>query len=566
MSSVNLKKVIDAARGLIKADLVLKGGKLFDLVTGEITETDIAIVDDTIIGVHSKYEGENTIDISGKFVVPGFIDTHLHIESSMVTPFEFEKFVLPRGITSAICDPHEIANVKGVDGIKYFLDASEKMLMNLFVQLSSCVPSSPLETSGSEIKFDDLKAFMNHPNVIGLAEMMNYPGVINKSEDVIEKLRGFNKKHIDGHAPLLSGKDLNAYISTGISTEHEASNINEAKEKLKKGLTILIREGSVSKDLESLSSLITERNSPFIAFCTDDRNPLDIIEQGHIDYSIRQAIKLGANKLAVYRAASYSAAKTFNLKDRGLIAPGWKADIAVLNSLEECEAELVVSNGKVISEDLFFKRKTIKPIGRKTVKSKPIKSSDLVYFSEKKEIDVIGIIPGKIITDHLKVKTSNTEGVIYPDTKKDIAKIAVIERHGKNGNLSKGFVKGFGFKKGAVASTVCHDHHNIVVAGVSDEDMAFSANYLKEIEGGFVVAENGRITAEIALPIAGLMSLKTFEDVYADLINLRKEARKLGITLEEPFLQLAFLALPVIPHLKITDMGMVDVNRFEIIE
>ncbi len=563
---MNLEKVIDAARGLVKADLVLKGGKLFDLTTGEINETDIAIVDDIIVGVYSKYEGKSVIDVSGKYIVPGFIDTHLHIESSMVTPFEFERFVLPRGVTTAICDPHEIANVKGVEGIKYFLDASEKMLMNLFVQLSSCVPSSPLETSGSEIKFDDLKGFMNHPNVIGLAEMMNYPGVINKSEDVIEKLNGFNKKHIDGHAPLLSGKNLNAYLSSGISTEHEATNINEANEKLKKGLKILIREGSVSKDLESLSALITERNSPFIAFCTDDRNPLDIIEQGHIDYSIRKAIKLGANKLAVYRASSYSAAQSFNLIDRGLIAPGWKADIVVLNNLDQCEAELVVSNGKVVSDNLFSSRKMIKPIGRKTVKSKSIKSSDLVYFSDKNEIDVIGIIPGKIITDHLKVKISNQDGVIYPDTKKDIAKIAVIERHGKNGNLSKGFVKGFGFEKGAVASTVCHDHHNIVVAGVNDEDMALSANYLKEIEGGFVVAENGRITAEIALPIAGLMSLKTFDEVYIELINLRKEARKLGITLEEPFLQLAFLALPVIPHLKITDMGLVDVNRFEIIK
>ena len=565
MKKKELENIIDAARGKIKADIVIKNGKIFDLISGKLRNSDVAIFGNKIIGIDENYKAHEIINAKNKIIVPGFIDTHLHIESSMVTPFEFEKFVLPKGVTTAICDPHEIANVLGIEGIKYFIKSSEKMMMNLFVKLSSCVPSSPLETSGAEIDATELKKLVTEKNVIGLAEMMNYPGVINKDSEVIEKLLKFSNYHIDGHSPLLSGKDLNAYISSGIITEHEATSLEEGREKLEKGMRLLIREGSVSKDLKSLSPLINERFSPFIAFCTDDRNPLDIIEKGHIDHIIRSAIKYGADILSVYRASSYSAARSFNLNDIGLIAPGYKANLAILDSLEKCNAETVICNGKIITNDLFKKRKNLKPIGIRSVKAKKTSVLDFKYEIMSKTIDVIEIIPGKIITNHLKLKIANKNEISFPDIKKDIAKISVIERHGKNNNISNAFVRGFGFKQGAIASTVCHDHHNIVVAGVSEKDMVISSNRLRDIGGGFVVANKEKILAELALPIAGLMSNKPFMEVYEELIILRDAAKSLGITLEEPFLQLAFLALPVIPHLKITDKGLVDVNKFKLI-
>tara|TARA_A100001011_G_scaffold237552_1_gene245433 strand:+ start:1120 stop:2817 length:1698 start_codon:yes stop_codon:yes gene_type:complete len=565
MKKKELENIIDAARGKIKADIVIKNGKIFDLISGKLRNSEVAIFGNKIIGIDENYKAHETINAKNKIIVPGFIDTHLHIESSMVTPFEFEKFVLPKGVTTAICDPHEIANVLGIEGIKYFIKASEKMIMNLFVKLSSCVPSSPLETSGAAIDSTELKKLVTEKNVIGLAEMMNYPGVLNKDSEVIEKLLKFSNYHIDGHSPLLSGKDLNAYISSGIITEHEATSLEEGREKLEKGMRLLIREGSVSKDLKSLSPLINERFSPFIAFCTDDRNPLDIIEKGHIDHIIRSAIKYGADILSVYRASSYSAARSFNLNDIGLIAPGYKANLAILDSLEKCNAETVICNGKIITNDLFKKIKNLKPIGIKSVKAKKTSVLDFKYEIKSKTIDVIEIIPGKIITNHLKLKIANKNEISFPDIKKDIAKISVIERHGKNNNISNAFVRGFGFKQGAIASTVCHDHHNIVVAGVSEKDMVISSNRLRDIRGGFVVANNEKILAELALPIAGLMSNKPFMEVYKELIILRDAAKSLGIILEEPFLQLAFLALPVIPHLKITDKGLVDVNKFKLI-
>ena len=565
MKKKELENIIDAARGKIKADIVIKNGKIFDLISGKLRNSEVAIFGNKIIGIDENYKAHETINAKNKIIVPGFIDTHLHIESSMVTPFEFEKFVLPKGVTTAICDPHEIANVLGIEGIKYFIKASEKMIMNLFVKLSSCVPSSPLETSGAAIDSTELKKLVTEKNVIGLAEMMNYPGVLNKDSEVIEKLLKFSNYHIDGHSPLLSGKDLNAYISSGIITEHEATSLEEGREKLEKGMRLLIREGSVSKDLKSLSPLINERFSPFIAFCTDDRNPLDIIEKGHIDHIIRSAIKYGADILSVYRASSYSAARSFNLNDIGLIAPGYKANLAILDSLEKCNAETVICNGKIITNDLFKKIKNLKPIGIKSVKAKKTSVLDFKYEIKSKTIDVIEIIPGKIITNHLKLKIANKNEISFPDIKKDIAKISVIERHGKNNNISNAFVRGFGFKQGAIASTVCHDHHNIVVAGVSEKDMVISSNRLRDIGGGFVVANNEKILAELALPIAGLMSNKPFMEVYQELIILRDAAKSLGIILEEPFLQLAFLALPVIPHLKITDKGLVDVNKFKLI-
>ncbi len=378
-------------------------------------------------------------------------------------------------------------------------------------------------------------------------------------------MRPLPGRHIDGHAPLLRGLDLCGYIAAGIRTEHEATTAAEAMEKLRKGMRVLIREGSVSKDLHALAEIITERHSPYIAFCTDDRNPLDIAEHGHLDYVIRTAIALGAPPLAVYRAASLSAAEAFGLKDRGLIAPGRRADIVMLDTLEGCRAQGVICGGVVVDDAAFAGREILPPVARHSVKARPVVAAQFRSAGNRVETPVIGILPGKIITEHLVEPIAPQDGDKRPDVARDLVKIAVIERHGVNGNIATGFVKGFGLKRGAIASTVCHDHHNIAVVGVDYDDMALAANRLGQIEGGFVVVAGGEVLAEVALPVAGLMSLEPFEVVQAALVHLRAAARGLGVELEEPFLQLAFLCLPVIPHLKITDHGMVDVDRFEVI-
>ena len=556
---------IAQGRGQEPADLVLKGGLVFDLITGDLVPTDVAVCGDTIVGVFGTYHGRREIDVAGQILVPGFIDTHLHIESSLVTPFEFDRCVTPRGITTAICDPHEIANVCGVPGIQYFLDASEHCLMDLRVQLSSCVPSTHMETAGARLTAADLVPLRDHPRGIGLAEFMNFPGVLMQDEGCLEKLEAWQGRHIDGHAPLLRGNDLNGYIAAGIRTEHEATSPEEGLEKLRKGMRVLIREGSVSKDMHALAPLLTERHAPWLCLCTDDRNPLDIGEHGHLDYMIRSLIALGCPPIAVYRAASLSAAEAFGLKDRGLIAPGKRADIAVIDSLEGCHASMVLAGGVIADAAAFAARGTVAPVARRSVRARPVTPAHFRTGGNRVQTPVIGILPGKIITEHLTYDIAPEDGDKRPDTARDLVKIAVIERHGVNGNMATGFVRGFGLMRGAIASTVCHDHHNIAVVGADYGDMALAANRLGQIEGGFVVVEGGRVLAELALPVAGLMSLEPFEVVRDRLTDLRAAARGLGVTLEEPFLQLAFLCLPVIPHLKITDMGMVDVDRFEII-
>jgi len=560
-----LERLIDQGVGRVPADIVLKGGRFFDLVTGDLVQSDIAIGGDRIIGTCGDYEGETEIDISGRIVVPGFIDTHLHIESSLVTPHEFDRCVLPYGVTTAICDPHEIANVLGAEGIEFFLQSSLETIMDIRVQLSSCVPATHLETSGADLPVESLLPYRNHPKVIGLAEFMNFPGVIHKDPICIAKLDAFQGSHIDGHAPLLSGNDLNGYLAAGIRTEHECTTAAEALEKIRKGMHILVREGSVSKDLAALMPIITERLSPYLALCTDDRNPLDIAEQGHLDHMIRTAIASGVEPLAIYRAASISAARAFGLRDRGLVAPGWRADLVILDSLESCRADMVFSAGRRVTDALFATRRPVAPVGLDSVKARLVNAAHFGVPVAEGETPVIGVIPGKIITEHRRYRLPVKGNETTVDLVNDIIKVAVIERHGKNGNHANGFVQGFGLKKGAIASTVGHDSHNICVVGVSEDDMAQAANRLGEIKGGFVVVEDGKVTGEIALPVAGLMSLEPYETVRDTLHHLRKAAFALGATLEEPFLQLAFLPLPVIPHLKISDRGMVDVDKFALI-
>lgn len=560
-----LAQRIDQGRGTAQADLVLKGGQILDLMTGQMLSGDVAICGDRIVGICAEYDGAEVLDVSGKTLVPGFIDTHLHIESSLVTPFEFDRCVLPYGVTTAICDPHEIANVIGPDGIRYFQEASARTLMDIKVQLSSCVPSTDMETAGATILAEDLKPLMGHPSGIGLAEFMNFPGVLFQDPEVMKKLALFEDQHIDGHCPLLSGKDLNGYIAAGIRTEHEATTAEEALEKLQKGMRVLIREGSVSKDLHALAPILNDVTSPYLCLCTDDRNPLDIAEQGHLDYMIRTLISLGVSPLAAYRAASLSAAEAFGLKDRGQISPGKRADIVILNDLDSCDIADVICGGVLVNDAAFATRALMAPVGRHSVKAPTVQAQHFRTAGNREDTDVIGILEGKIITEHLNETIAIVDGDKRPDLSRDLIKIAVIERHGKNGNMATGFVRGFNLKRGAIASTVCHDHHNIAVVGADYDDMALAANRLGDIEGGFVVVEGGKVLAELPLPVAGLMSLESYEVVHDQLVDLRKAARDLGVTLEEPFLQLAFLALPVIPSLKITDRGLVDVNKFEII-
>ncbi|WP_417690680.1 adenine deaminase [Roseibium sp.] len=560
-----LGRAIAAGSGVEPADLVLRNLRVFNVFDGSFREGDVAIVGDRIVGVEDRYDGAETFDCGGRIAVPGFIDTHLHVESSLVTPFEFDRCVLPHGVTTAICDPHEIANVLGSEGIQYFLRASLQTVMDLRVNLSSCVPATAFETAGACLEVEDLLPMRDHPKVIGLAEFMNFPGVLARDPKVLAKLAAFQDGHIDGHAPLLAGQGLNGYLSAGIRTDHEATTAAEALEKLAKGMHILIREGSVSKDLDALAPILTPDVSAFIALCTDDRNPLDIAEEGHLDCMIRRLIAKGIRPLDAYRAASWSAANAFGLKDRGLIAPGRRADIVLLDDFEDCRVGDVISGGRIVREELFAAREEIAPVGLTSVHADKVDSTAFEILAENSPARVIGVVPGRIITEDLSATLTVKNGQAQIDVGQDVLKVAVVERHKNTGNVGKGFVSGFGMTRGAIASSVGHDSHNICVVGADEASMAVAVNRVIELQGGFVVADGDKVTAELALPLAGLMSLESFEVVRTHLEDLRAAARELGCTLPEPFLQVAFLPLPVIPHLKITDMGMFDVNRFQLI-
>ena len=565
-NKASLARAIAQGHGTEPADLVIKNVGLLDIVYGDVTTTDIAVSGDRIVGTYEAYSGRREIDGRGLFAVPGFIDTHLHIESSLVTPAEFDRCVLPHGVTTAICDPHEIANVLGVAGIRYFLDSAGQTVMDLRVQLSPCVPATAFETSGATLSAADLLPMRSHPKVIGLAEFMNFPGVLAADPDVLDKLVAFQDGHIDGHAPLVRGYDLNGYLAARIRTDHETTIAADGREKLKKGLAVLIREGSVTKDLHALAELLDANSSSFMCLCTDDRNPLDIAEEGHLDYMIRTLIGLGCPLHHVYRVASWSAANAFGLRDRGMIAPGRRADIVLVGDLAACSVKTVISAGRVVGDDLFAARKAVAPVGLDSVKRKAVAAGDFRIAGAAGELAVIGVAPGRVVTDRLTRHVSAANGERLANPKADLAKVAVVERHGKNGNIGRAFVIGFGLRRGAIASSVGHDSHNICVVGVDDADMAAAVNRLIEMKGGFVVVSGGEVRAELALPLAGLISLEPFERVHAKLLTLRAAARELGCTLPEPFLQVAFLPLPVIPHLKITDLGLFDVDRFALVE
>lgn len=560
-----LARRIDQAMGREPADLVIKGARYLNVIDGAMVAGDIAVTGDTIVGVQADYHGVREMDGRGKVVVPGFIDTHVHVESTCISPWEFDRVVLERGTTTAICDPHEISNVLGTKGLDYFLAAAANLAMDLRVQLSSCVPASHLETSGAVITAADLAPYKDHPRGIGLAEFMNYPGVLNKEPAVLEKLSTFFGGHIDGHVPMVSGRDLNAYCACGIKNCHESTSLKEAAEKLSKGMQVLIRDGSLCKDVVTLSPLINDLTSPFLALCTDDRNPLDIAEEGHLDHLIRSAIGAGAPMGAVYRTASWSAAQGFGLRDRGLIAPGYRADMVLLDDLADCAVASVIRDGRPVDDESFGGHRPDLSVGRRSIKLDRVEPSIFEVPGIGPSGPVIGLVPDGVITTHLTMDLPFANGLRHPDPENDVLKVVVLNRHGGNRNIGRGFIKGFGFRDAAIASSVGHDAHNVIVVGDNDRDMAVAVNRLIEIEGGFAVVRGGRVIADLPLPIAGLMSDKSAADVVIALQRLRLAAKDIGCPLPEPFLHMAFLPLCVIPHLKITDHGLVDVDKFELI-
>lgn len=571
LSRDEMKNVLAVARGDAECDLLITNVKILDLVNGGTFDSAIAISGKTIAGIGKEYEtqkSKRTIDAKGAFAVPGFIDGHLHIESSLMHPFEFERLTLPLGTTSAICDPHEITNVLGDKGFSWFLRCSEIMNQNLFVQVSSCVPALPgFETNGGEFKLENMKQYKAHANTLGLAEMMNFPGVINGNDEVLDKIEEFQDFNLDGHCPLLRGKALNAYIAAGIQNCHETVSADEGLEKLQKGMSLIIREGSVAKNLGTLAPLVTDFNSNQCFLCTDDRNPFEISHEGHINYLIKKMIRdLNIPVHVAYRLSSFSAAKHFGLKRLGLIAPGKQADIVFLKNLEEVAINDVLIGGKLVSElplkeELDQKLLNSMPPNENTMHRNPLQNGDINYhFEENATYNVIEIVKDEIITNHLKVEFKN--GRFAQD---DIQKIIVIERYGKQRPIAHGLVKGSGLQRGAIASSVAHDSHNIIVIGDNEADMITAANTLIECGGGFSVAQDQKVLSRLELPIAGLISLESGDFISEKIAHLKKACHQVGVELNEPFIQMAFLALPVIPSLKITDQGLIDVTTFSVI-
>lgn len=545
-----LKSLIDVAAGRKKADLVIKNANIVNVLTEEIYEGDVAIFKDRIAGI-GNYNGIEEIDASNLYAVPGLIDGHTHIEMSMLSVTEFARIVVPKGTTSVVEDPHEIANVLGKDGIKVLLEEAKTTPLKVFCMVPSCVPSSHLETSGAVIDADDVDELLKIEGVIGLAEVMNFPGVINKDEEVIKKIISAKDRPIDGHAPLLSGKELNAYVSAGIGSDHESIDYNEALEKLRLGMRVMIREGSAARNLYNLIKLAGNRYTMLV---TDgDRTIKDLIEQGYLDYVYRRAVEEGLDPIKALQMCTINTAEWFGI-DAGLIAPSKFADVVLLKSLEKFEVVKVIANGKVVGE---IKRGFSYPdFVKKSVKVKKLSKED-IKIEGSGRARIIKVIEGEIVTDE---EIEHVEGI---DVNRDILKIIVVERYGK-GNVGKAYIKGFGLKRGAFASSVAHDAHNIVAVGTNDDDLCLAVNRVAELDGGIVVVDKD-VKAELRLNIAGLMSEERAEVVAEKFEKINTELRKLGCRLKSPVFALSFMALPVIPKLKITDLGLIDVEKFEVV-
>lgn len=553
VSAERLARRIDAAQGKIPCDVILKNARFLDVFNCTFRQGDIGIIDGTIVATLPGLSGKRVVDCQGDTIVPGFIDAHVHLESSLVIPESFERVVLPRGTTTVIADPHEIANVHGARGLEYFLEAAANMHLNMRVQMSSCVPATQHETNGAgEIDAQALSALASHHKALGLAEMMNFPGVLGNDPNVLAKLEAFSGRVIDGHAPLVTGRALEAYAAAGISSCHESSQLSEAREKLGIGIAVWIREGSVAKDADTLAQLVTLATSTSVGFCTDDRNPLDIASEGHLDHVLRKVLAKGVDPAVVYRAASWAVARHYGLKGLGAIAPGYRADIVRLGDPATATVRETFVRGTPAEE--LDAVTPAKADDRNSIRITVPEARDLEGATGS--VHVIDVIPGKIVTGR-SVAKHDAPGIHH---------LTVLERHGFGRAPANAYVRGFGLDfKGAIASSVGHDSHNLIVVGSSTSDMRVALAALAETGGGFCVVKDGKVLARLALPIAGLMTKASPKEVENELRELRAASHATGCSLEEPFLQLAFLSLPVIPSLKLTDHGLFDVDAFRVI-
>lgn len=563
------REFVKVARGDQKADLVLKNCKIVDVFCESIIESDIAIVDGLIAGI-GKYQGEEEIDVKGKYVIPGLIDGHVHIESSLLTPPQFAQLVVPRGTTTVIADPHEIGNVAGQKGIKYMIDASEGLPLDVRIMLPSCVPSTEFEQAGATLGAKELAEMKSWNRVLGLGEMMNYPGVIDGNESVHNKLSLFEEEIIDGHSPSLIGKALNAYCGVGVRTDHECSTVEEMKQRLSRGMYVLIREGSATKNLSTLVGGITASNSDRVAFCTDDKQPKDILEDGHINYNVNRSIELGISPISAIKMATLNSALCYRLYDRGAIAPGYLADLIVTDHINKIEPDLVFKSGVLVAKTGTYLFDNPPAIAHSLTQSVHIQSVDDIDFSLPLKNDiarVIRIIKHNITTEEAIRKVDLNNGEFEFHDALDILKIAVVERHHETGSVGIGLLEGYGLKRGAIALTVAHDSHNIIVIGTNDADMKFAVKSLETLGGGIVVVDNETLLGSLALEVGGLMTDTPATQVAKQLSVLTTKAHEMGVVKTvEPFMTLAFMALPVIPELKLTDKGLFDVRTFQFVD
>ncbi len=575
-------RLIRVAGGSEAADLILANVNVVDVIGGEIYRAAVALAGDRIAGIGSYERGRQTIDLTNKYLIPGLIDGHIHLESSMLTPEGFAEAVIPHGTTAVIADPHEIVNVCGMEGFAYMIDASRDLPLDFFFSVPSCVPATAMETAGADFGIAQIEeAWRLHPQSPALGEMMNFPGVINGIPEVLAKIQAAHHrgKRVDGHAPLLTGKALNAYISAGISSDHECTNASEALEKLRLGVTIAVREGSAAKNLAALLPLINDYNCAHFFFCCDDQNPHDLLQGGHIAGLLRKAVKLGLNPIRAVSMATVNTARHYRLTNRGVIAPGYLADLVVVDNLEEFGVEMVFKNGAwSVQPGTPYKtmaRKSIKlvagsvqiPVLENRLKTPSpnqasIANEDAGQARQAGQAmaKVIEIIPGQLLTGCRMMSAREIA------TDQDVNLIAVVERHGRNGNVAVGYVKGFGPLKGALASTVAHDSHNLILVGPEPQQMIAAATVAKEMSGGLAVVQNGQTLSALPLPAAGLMSDLDASAVASRQEDLHRAAAAIGCTLPEPFMTMSFLSLPVIPSLKITDYGLIDVDTFKVVD
>lgn len=557
------QRIIAVAAGREKADLVLKNAKYLNVFSNEFLCGDIAVANGVIAGV-GKYDGKTEIDVSGKLVLPGFIDAHIHLESSMVTPAEFAKAVVAHGTTTVITDPHEITNVMGIDGVEYMIQASQNLPIDVHFMMPSCVPATEIDESGAELDCKDIDLYLDNKKVLGLAEMMNYVGVINGDKNVLSKIVTSQAHHkkIDGHAPELSGNDLNAYIAAGVYSDHECSTFENALEKLRKGQFIMIREGTAAHNLKALMPLLTQQYYSRCMFATDDKHPSDLLYGGHIDYIVKQALKNGADPIVALKTATHHAARYFLLNNKGAIASGYLADIVVVDNLEDFNVETVFKRGKLVfdGEVKDFSAPTVdEKLAEKCFDTFHLNSVTPSSFKVDGKLGLIGLVGGELLTRNL-----GTADKI--DVENDILKIACIERHKGTNHIGVGYVKGYSLKSGAVATSVAHDSHNIITVGCNDDDIAVAVNAIKDSKGGIAVVENGKIKALLELPIAGLMSDDPLTTVNEKLENAKSSAYELGADKSiDPFMTLSFLSLPVIPSLRITTKGVFDAENWKML-